>query len=426
MESVWWAGRIIGPPTTASWYRWAVSRPRLGDRVTPIRSAVCAALVALAALGLTALPSSAADGRNYDVADGRYFEHDSSDGRGFVVLDDEAAPLWGEFRRLGGIRVLGYPISRRYECDGAVCQAFQRAVFKWSPGAKEAELLNVLDWLHFQGQDDWLDEQWGIPPWSPDREHPEKKLSEKGRKKEEAEALALLEANDALESAYTRRGPAASNVYGLPRAYRATETGAVLRTQRAALIQSSEAPDEVDLVPAGAILREAGLIPAEALAPVDAPEPRDATPPTRIQVPELGIDAEVVALDMDGDGQLPTPSSARVVAWYSYGAPLGEGGNAVLAGHVDWNRERGVFWNLREAQPGQTITLSGSAGRVYEYTVEWARDYSAESLEGLRELRPRRGPTTLTLVTCSGRFDVATRTYEDRRVVRATLVGQRG
>ena len=57
--------------------------------------------------------------------------------------------------------------------------------------------------------------------------------------------------------------------------------------------------------------------------------------------------------------------------------------------------------------------------------VEWARSYPEDSVAGLAALRPLGGATTITLVTCGGRFDARTRTYEDRHVVRATLVGQR-
>ena len=375
-------------------------------------------------------PAVAAAPRDYDVAGGHYYEQGAPEGGGFVVCDDEAAPLWGELRRLGGIRALGYPTSGRYACDGAVCQAFEHAVLKWAPGAKEVELLSVFDWLHHDGRDAWLDEVWGVPAWErdPAAERPkskDKKKEERARKEAEAAAFAILDDNPSLKSAYWRHGAMTPTVYGLPRAYRMSDGLAVLRTQRAVLVQRVNSPGQIWHLPAGRVFQDAGLIPSEALAPVEAPEPSDANPPTRLAVPELGIDAAVVSMDMGQDGSLPTPDSSKLVAWYSYGARLGEGGNAVLAGHVDWNREIGVFWRLSEAQPGQTITLSGEKGRAYDYRIEWARDYPAESLAALAALRPEGGVATVTLFTCSGRFDVAKRAYEDRRVVRAVLVGQR-
>lgn len=368
-----------------------------------------------------AVPVAAADLEDYPVSNGHYYTQGGPGDGGFTVVNDEAAPLWREFRRLGGVSVVGYPISRRYACDGATCQALQKAVFKWSPGAKQVELLSVFDILHRQDRDAWLEEEWGVPPWTPVLEG-----SEEARKaQEEHESAEHLQQNPTLRAAYERPGMTAAQVYGLARAYRETATGAALRTQRTVLIQAPDAPDNVKLLPAGEVFREAGLVPVEARAPIDVPAATLLLVPTNIKVPDLGIDAEVITLTMGEDRILPIPDNGRVVAWYSYGARLGEAGNAVLAGHVDWNRERGVFWRLREAQPGQTITLSAGTGPQYDYVVEWVREYPEDSPEGLTTLWPETDETTITLVTCSGRFDAATRTYESRKVVRAKLVGNR-
>lgn len=390
-----------------------------------LRVQACAALLALVVVAETALPTLAA-GTDYDIADGHYYEQGTgTKGRGFVVVDDEAAPLWGELRRLGGVPAMGYPISSRYACDGGVCQAFQYAVFKWGPTAKkEVELLPVFDWLHAEGHDAWLDEVWEVPPMEPAAADTKRSTTNKDRV-DDRDPAALLEANPAIKSAYAKLGGAASSIYGLPRVYRASEKQAVLRTQRTALVHSASAPDGVRRIPAGEVFREAGYVPIEALDPVRGPRLSKALPPVRISIPDLKVDADVIALDMGPDGVLPTPDTGRVVAWYSYGARLGEPGNAVLAGHVDWDRERGVFWALRDAKAGQVISLRDANGKTYDYKVRWVEDFPVDSIDGLEALRPQRKEARLTLVTCSGRFDFATRSYESRRVVRAALIGER-
>lgn len=363
--------------------------------------------------------------RDYDVADGHYYEHGSPEaGHGFLVFDDREAPLWAEAQRLGGTPVLGYPISRRYACEDAVCQAFQRAVLRWTPDARDVELVNIFDELHHAEKDAWLEESWDVPPWTP-AASASPKQQKKAAAKAEGEQGALIDAHPTIKSAYWQPGPLAPTVYGAARAYRATETQAVLRTQRAVLIQPSASMGQVMTVPAGAIYVEAGLVPSEALAPEPAPSPLDDTPPSRISVPDLNIDAAVISMDLGADGLLPVPDTGEVVAWYSYGARLGQEGNAILAGHLDWNRTRGAFWSLRDAQPGQTITLTSSGGRTYDYRVDWARAFPESSPEGLAALRYVAGRATITLVTCTGRFDAKTRSYEDRHIVRATRVAHR-
>src|SRR5205823_1726525 len=75
---------------------------------------------------------------------------------GFAVSDEGGIPLWTEFQRLGGVRVLGYPISTRYQVDGYVMQAAQRAIVQWRPELGRAGVTNVLDDLSKAGRDPWL------------------------------------------------------------------------------------------------------------------------------------------------------------------------------------------------------------------------------------------------------------------------------
>src|ERR1700730_12094580 len=51
--------------------------------------------------------------------------------RGYLVQDDTQAAFWTEFRRFGGLDVLGYPVSQRFNypatnAGGYVYQAFER------------------------------------------------------------------------------------------------------------------------------------------------------------------------------------------------------------------------------------------------------------------------------------------------------------
>src|SRR5207302_9711031 len=75
---------------------------------------------------------------------------------GFSVLDDDAAALWTEFQRLGGVDELGYPVSQRFLFRGLITQAFQRAALQWSPDPGAAVRLNLLDELSQHGSDAWL------------------------------------------------------------------------------------------------------------------------------------------------------------------------------------------------------------------------------------------------------------------------------
>ncbi len=89
----------------------------------------------------------------YRTPGGHYFGQ-----TGFAVVDEAGGPqFWAGMRHLGGVQVLGYPISRPYLApDGLQYQVFQRGVLQWRPDIGEAWLANVMDWLHAAGHDDWL------------------------------------------------------------------------------------------------------------------------------------------------------------------------------------------------------------------------------------------------------------------------------
>lgn len=158
-----------------------------------------------------------------------------------------------------------------------------------------------------------------------------------------------------------------------------------------------------------------------------SPLPRASRPsvPVRIVVEIAGVDASIEQQNIV-DGVMSTPSGPWVVAWYPQTATLGEQGNVVLAGHVDfWGVGPSVFFNISKLQPGDEIVLTGEEGREYVYAVEWSKAFTLEELTDGGKLAEVSGPTdtrSLTLITCGGDFDYVNGEYLSRQVVRAAFV----
>ncbi|MBW3634737.1 MAG: class F sortase, partial [Chloroflexi bacterium] len=144
------------------------------------------------------------------------------------------------------------------------------------------------------------------------------------------------------------------------------------------------------------------------------------------QVDSVGVDAPI-ELGAVVDGVMLDPSGPWVVSWYEPLGKIGEGGNVVMAGHVDyWNVGPAVFWDVRNLPPGDIIRVVGEDGASYEYAVEWTQEYNVAT-----DLTPEviqtqivgdTGQESLTLITCGGDFDPATGEYNQRWVVRANLI----
>lgn len=148
--------------------------------------------------------------------------------------------------------------------------------------------------------------------------------------------------------------------------------------------------------------------------------------PAHITVPKAGIDAGIETLSIV-DGVMENPTGPWVVAWYKETATLGQPGNVVLAGHVDyWNVGPSVFFNLRDLVGGDEITLTDEYGIVYTYAVETNEVYDLAMLTsgGLREMVAPTETQTLTIITCGGEFDYVNGEYLSRTIVRAGFVRQ--
>jgi len=63
---------------------------------------------------------------------------------GYAVLDMADSQFWSAFQQLGGVPVLGYPVSDRYFQGGFVSQAFQKAVLQWHPDTGQVSLRQYL------------------------------------------------------------------------------------------------------------------------------------------------------------------------------------------------------------------------------------------------------------------------------------------
>ncbi|HET9507490.1 MAG TPA: class F sortase [Gaiellaceae bacterium] len=143
-------------------------------------------------------------------------------------------------------------------------------------------------------------------------------------------------------------------------------------------------------------------------------------PPVRVSVPALGLEAKVVPVGVESNGELELPRTGRVAGWYRFGSEPGRPGTAVIAAHVDYAARRGVFYQLPTLEPGARVSVRWAGRRTRHFRVIARRSYGKQALP--RRLFARGGKPALALVTCGGAFDEATRRYAENVVVWAVPV----
>ncbi|WP_249999436.1 class F sortase [Actinoplanes sp. M2I2] len=179
--------------------------------------------------------------------------------------------------------------------------------------------------------------------------------------------------------------------------------------------------------PAADFATPVAVAPSSAPAPVRVPV-SDGSPPTtgadapvRLSIPALRLDAKVAAVGIDErTGDFAVPPSVDRVGWYRFGPGFSApAGSIVVAGHVDSAAEgKGAFFRLGSLEAGDVVTLTGPGGKDRAFEVT-ARERYRKTAIPLEKYFARDGEVRLTLITCGGPFDAATKHYRDNVVVTA-------
>ena len=142
-----------------------------------------------------------------------------------------------------------------------------------------------------------------------------------------------------------------------------------------------------------------------------------------LAIPKLGVTAAVAGMGFEADGRTAaSPKTAWGVGWYNFTAYPGSGGNAVLAGHVDWyTGEPAVFGGLGRLGAGDLVYVLLPTGATAVYAVgssQWVRPEAAD----LNNVWWGTGRDSITFITCGGAWNAAAQDYSHRLVVRAYRV----
>jgi sortase (surface protein transpeptidase) len=147
-----------------------------------------------------------------------------------------------------------------------------------------------------------------------------------------------------------------------------------------------------------------------------------ASAPLRLEIPAIGVDSDLMDLGLQADGTLEVPPGGFPAGWYT-GAPTpGELGPAIIAGHVDWAGQPGVFFDLRDVAPGAEIVISRQDGSTATFQVTHVEGFGKDEFP-TQAVYGDLDHAGLRLITCGGAFDRQARSYVDNLVIFAELTG---
>jgi sortase (surface protein transpeptidase) len=149
------------------------------------------------------------------------------------------------------------------------------------------------------------------------------------------------------------------------------------------------------------------------------------SPPDRIRIPSIHVNAPLMGLGLTPTGSLDVPPAEKenLAGWYEAGTTPGETGTAIVAGHVDNADGPAVFYDLGALKRGSTIEVARRDGGTAVFSVDSVEVYDAKDFPDEKVYGAAHRPE-LRVITCGGGYSRATG-YQGNVVVFAHLTGSR-
>jgi len=141
--------------------------------------------------------------------------------------------------------------------------------------------------------------------------------------------------------------------------------------------------------------------------------------PRYISIPKYNTKGRVFEVGVTAENKMDVPKNVHDGGWYNSSILPGSGaGASVISGHVSGYTQPGIFYNLKNLNPGDQITVELGSGKLLNYEVVSKKTVTLDQFNILDVLNPAvPGSEGLNLITCGGQFDSASQNYLERVLV---------
>ena len=160
--------------------------------------------------------------------------------------------------------------------------------------------------------------------------------------------------------------------------------------------------------------------PAVAIAEPATSKSMASSTPVHLTIPSIGVNTDLTTMGVGANGTIQMPIRYDIEAWYTGSPTHGAIGQSVIAGHVDSQHGIGVFWRLRELQPGSEVDVTRADGSTAEFKIITVEQYNKASFP-TEKVYGAIQYAGLRLITCGGFFDNQVHDYPDNIVAYGVL-----
>jgi len=139
--------------------------------------------------------------------------------------------------------------------------------------------------------------------------------------------------------------------------------------------------------------------------------------PLSIQLPTIKTEGFIQQVGVGKENQMVVPGNVHMAGWYTKGALPGDAGLSIIDGHVHGLYAKGIFYNLAKIKVGDAFTVTFGDKSVRKFKVKQVQTVSTKEADTALFVRDKTIPRQLNLITCTGKFDKDSKTYDSRVIV---------
>lgn len=139
--------------------------------------------------------------------------------------------------------------------------------------------------------------------------------------------------------------------------------------------------------------------------------------PKKIIIPAIGVDAFVQKVAVDQNKEVAVPNNLFVVGWFVDTVRPGQKGLSLIDGHVTGRSNDGIFKNLDKLQVGDGYYVELGDGTKLSYEVTGKKSAPTKESVSIMFSQDPKVASQLNLVTCGGKYDEKTRSYDQRLTI---------
>jgi LPXTG-site transpeptidase (sortase) family protein len=144
--------------------------------------------------------------------------------------------------------------------------------------------------------------------------------------------------------------------------------------------------------------------------------------PVSLDIPKINARSSLLSLGLAADGTvaLPPVSAPTQASWFNGSPTPGQIGPSVIFGHVDGDKQAGIFFHLHELTRGDQVLVTRADGTTATFQVTKIEEIPKDTFP-TDEVYGNTSDAELRLITCGGSFDSSAHSYRDNVIVFATL-----